>query len=183
MSLARRAMPALGMVALGAVALVAAGCDSAPTVDGTPGYGIRNRYPAEYRTVAVNVFRNDTYDRPLNGQLTEAVIKEIQAMTPYRIASEARADTVLRGTVRRRNVREISKSRGTGLAEEVLYEVTIDWEWVDQRTGKPIVARNGFTASALFVPSRPSAEPTEIGRFAVVQNLATDIVANMQSQW
>ncbi len=157
------------------------GCSSGPEQAG--GYAVRNRYPKEYRTIAVNVFRNDTYDRPLNGQLTEAIIKEVQAMTPYRISPESRADTVLRGTVRRREVRELSKSRSTGLTEEALYEVTIDWEWIDQRTGKPIVARNGFTASAVFVPSRPSAEPTEIGRFAVVQNLATDVVANMQAGW
>ena len=160
---------------------VLAGCASGPDAPGA--YAVRNRYPKEYRTIAVNVFRNDTYDRPLNGQLTEALIKEIQAVTPYRIASESRADTVLRGTVRRREVRELSKSRSTGLTEEALYEVTIDGEWIDQRTGKPIVARNGFTASAVFVPSRPSAEPTEIGRFAVVQNLATDVVANMQANW
>ena len=162
---------------------LAAGCASGPGAAGDAGYAVRNRYPKEDRTVAVNVFRNDTYDRALNGQLTEAIIKEVQAMTPYRIASEARADTLLRGTVRRRAVRELSKSLSTGLTEEALYEVEIDWEWVDQRTGKVIVARNAFTASALFVPSRPSAEPTEIGRFAVVQNLASDVVANMQATW
>lgn len=175
------ALRAVLAVCLVAAAAAVPGCASGPEQSG--GYAVRNRYPKEYRTIAVNVFRNDTYDRPLNGQLTEALIKEIQAVTPYRIASESRADTVLRGTVRRREMRELSKSRSTGLTEEALYEVTIDWEWIDQRTGKPIVARNGFTASAVFVPSRPSAEPTEIGRFAVVQNLATDVVANMQANW
>ena len=144
---------------------------------------MRSRFPTEYRTVAVTLFRNDTQDRPLNGQLTEALIKEVQAMTPYHIASDARSDTLLRGTVRNRRLQMLSKSVSTGLSEEMLYEVTVDWEWVDQRTGKVIVARNGFSASSLFVPSRPSAEPTEIGRFAVVQALATDIVANMQSNW
>lgn len=165
--------------------LGAAGCDSTPTAGGeaAPGYAVRDRYPKQYRTVSVTLFKNETYDRPLNGELTEALIKEIQSVTPYRISNEARADTVLRGTVRKRTLRELSKSRGTGLSEEVLYEVTVDWEWVDQRTGKPIVARNGFIGSAVFVPSRPSAEPTEIGRFAVVQNLATDIVANFQANW
>lgn len=164
---------------------LAAACDSAPTApaESVPGYALRDRYPKQYRTVAVVLFKNETYDRPLNGELTEALIKEIQSVTPYRISSDARADTVLRGTVRKRTLRELSKSRGTGLSEEVLYEVTVDWEWVDQRTGKPIVARNGFVGSTVFVPSRPSSEPTEIGRFAVVQNLATDIVANFQATW
>jgi hypothetical protein len=173
-------MSAARAILLACTAAIAAACDTTPTAGG---YEMRSRYPAQYRTVAVTLFRNDTYDRPLNGQLTEAIIKEVQAMTPYHIASDARADTLLRGTVRRRDLQQLSKSVSTGLSEEMLYKVTVDWEWVDQRTGKVIVARDGFSASALFVPSRPSSEPTEIGRFAVVQNLATDIVANMQGNW
>lgn len=168
-------------IAVAAAALASAGCESAPVAGG--GYEMRNRFPAEYRTIAITLFKNDTYDRPLAGELTEAIIKEVQAVTPYHLSSEARADTILRGTVRSRTLRELSKSRSTGLSEEVQYEVVIDWEWVDQRTGKVIVARNGFSGSALFVPSRPSSEPTEIGRLAVVQNLSTDIVANMQGNW
>ena len=173
-------MSAARSIALAVAVLLTAACDTTPT---TGGYEMRSRYPDQYRTIAVTLFRNDTYDRPLNGQLTEALVKEVQAMTPYHLASDARADTLLRGTVRNRRLQELSKSRGTGLSEEMLYEVTVDWEWIDQRTGKVIVARNGFSASALFVPSRPASEPTEIGRFAVVQNLATDIVANMQGNW
>lgn len=170
----------LRVVLAATIALVAA-CDSTPSASG--GYEMRSHFPTEYRSIAVTLFKNDTYDRPLGGELTEAVIKEVQAVTPYHLSSESRADTLLRGTVRSRSLRELSKSRSTGLSEEVQYEVIIDWEWVDQRTGKVIVARNGFTGSALFVPSRPSSEPTEIGRLAVVQNLATDIVANMQGNW
>ena len=177
-----RALP-LGFLAFAAMAAASlpAGCGSAPAAGS--GYEMRNRFPAEYRTIAITLFKNDTYDRPLAGELTEAVIKEVQAVTPYHLSSEARADTILRGAVRSRTLRELSKSRSTGLSEEVQYEVVIDWEWVDQRTGKVIVARNGFSGIALFVPSRPSSEPTEIGRLAVVQNLATDIVANMQGNW
>lgn len=172
---------ALVVAALAALlAFACGGCDATPT---TGGYQMQSRYSKDYRTVAVTLFKNDTFDRPLNGELTEALVKELQASTPYHISSEARADTLLRGTVRTRTLRELSKSRSTGLSEEMLYEVTVDWEWIDQRTGKVLVARNGFSGSALFVPSRPSSEPTEIGRLAVVQNLATDIVANMQADW
>ena len=176
MSLALRVIAPFALLA----ALACAACDTTPT---TGGYELQSRYSKAYRTVAVTLFKNDTFDRPLNGELTEALVKEVQASTPYHISSESRADTLLRGTVRTRTLRELSKSRSTGLSEEMLYEVTVDWEWVDQRTGKVIVARNGFSGSALFVPSRPSSEPTEIGRLAVVQNLATDIVANMQANW
>lgn len=156
---------------------------AAPEAPQDGGYSVRNRFPRQYRTVAVNVFRNQTYERKVNGELTEALVKEIEATTPYKVTSEGGADTVLRGTIRKVSLRELSKSRSTGLSEEVLYEVTLDWEWVDQRTGKPIAARTNFVGSALFVPSRPSSEPNEIGRYAAIQVLATDIVANLQDSW
>lgn len=163
-----------------AFAALAAGCDTTPTAGG---YEMRSRYPKEYRTIAVTLFRNDTYDRPLNGQLTEALIKEVQAMTPYHLASDARADTLLRGTVRRRDLRELSKSRGTGLSEEMALNVTVDYEWVDQRTGKPLVQRNGFRESAVFVASLPIQQPIDLARFQVVEQLATAIVDSMQADW
>lgn len=182
MNFMTRRAPLLCLALIAAPFLVS--CDAAPaTGEASEGYSMRSRFPKEYRTISVALFANDTYDRPINGELTEALIKEVQAITPYHIASDARADTLLRGTVRKRTLRELSKSVSTGLSEEVLYEVTVDWEWIDQRTGKVIVARNSFLGSALFVPSRPSSEPTDIGRFAVVQNLATDIVANLQGNW
>lgn len=150
-------MTAVRAISFAVVALLAAGCDTTPTAGG---YEMRSRFPSQYRTIAVTLFRNETYDRPVNGQLTEALIKEVQATTPYHIASDARADTLLRGTVRNRRLQELSKSRSTGLSEEMLYEVTVDWEWIDQRTGKVIAARNGFrpapsSSPAVRRPSRP----------------------------
>ena len=61
--------------------------------------------------------------------------------------------------------------------------VTIDFEWIDLRTGRRILGRENFGDSGLFVPSQPSSEPLAVGEFAVVQELATDIVDEMQAAW
>jgi hypothetical protein len=90
---------------------------------------------------------------------------------------------VLRGKVTKVDIKQISQSLGTGLSEEVGYTVTMDWEWVDMRTGKAIVARNGFASSGVVVASRPQAEPLDLARYGAVQRLADDIVANMQADW
>jgi hypothetical protein len=90
---------------------------------------------------------------------------------------------VLRGKVKEVQVRQLSQSLGTGLSEEVGYTVTIDWEWVDLRTGKPIVALNDFAASGLVVASRPQAEPLDLAKYSAVEQLAMDVVANMQADW
>jgi len=63
------------------------------------------------------------------------------------------------------------------------YTLTVDWEWVDMRTGKPIAAQNGFASSGMVVASRPQAEPLDLARYGAVQRLAEDIVANMQADW
>ena len=65
----------------------------------------------------------------------------------------------------------------------MMVRMRVDFEWVDLKTGKPIVAREGVESSALFVPSYPAREPLELGRFAAVEQLARDLVAAMQSKW
>ena len=100
-----------------------------------------------------------------------------------RVTGEARADTALRGTITDVRLVEVSKDPATGLSNEMMIKVTVDFEWIDLANGKPIAARKGFEASALFVPSRPAREPIELGRFAVVERLALDLVDQMQSAW
>jgi hypothetical protein len=61
--------------------------------------------------------------------------------------------------------------------------VTVDYEWIDQRTGKPLVQRNGFRESAVFVASLPIQQPIDLARFQVVEQLASAIVDSMQADW
>ena len=151
--------------------------------DPTQGYSSASIYPANIHTVAVSIFENDTYTRDVEFQLTDALVKEIEARTPYKVVPASRADTVLLGQIRKIDLDQLSKSRQTGLCEEVILSVTIDFQWKDQRSFKPLLERKAFTSNALFVPSQPSSEPIELGEFAVVQQLARDIVAQMQTEW
>ena len=150
---------------------------------GSKGWKAGTSLPTKYRSIAVPVFQNSTYDRQVGYQLTEALQKRLQQVAPYAITSEGTADTVLRGKVTKVDLRQISQSLGTGLSEEVGLTVTVDWDWVDMRTGKSIAARNGFASSGVVVASRPQAEPLDLARYRAVQQLADDIVANMQADW
>lgn len=161
------------------IAALPAGCSSAPS----EGYAMHDPYSSRYRTVAIATFMNRSYLPGLEADIAEATVKAVQARTPMRVTGEARADTVLRGTITDVRLVEVSKDPTTGLANEMMLKVTVDFEWVDQANGKPITARNGFVTSALFVPSRPAREPIELGRFAVVEQLANDLVDQMQSAW
>ena len=159
--------------------LQSAGCASDPT----QGYAPVSVFPEKVSTVAVNIFKNNSFAREIEFELADALVKEIEARSPYKVTSSARADTILTGTVRNVQRDLLSKSRLTGLSEEVLLSVTIDFKWTDQRTGRSLVERKSFTGHAPFFPSRPTGELIELGEFAVVQLLARDIVNEMQANW
>lgn len=144
---------------------------------------MKSTYPQGIATVAVDVFENETPQRDFEYDLTDALVKEIEARTPFKVTSSDRADTILTGRIRRIELQQISKSSLTGLAEEITVGVTIDMKWKDLRTGESLLELDSFTADSLFVPSQPSREPLAIGRFGVAQLMARDIVDEMQADW
>ncbi|MHC5048305.1 MAG: LPS assembly lipoprotein LptE [Planctomycetota bacterium] len=74
-------------------ALILSGCASDPT----EGYAFASPYPEGMRTVAVNVFENDTYERGVEFEFADALVKEIEARTPYKVTSAKRARSELEG--------------------------------------------------------------------------------------
>jgi hypothetical protein len=174
-----RTLPTLLLLATVVGAGLAGGCSADPR----EGWSSASAWPTAYRTVAVPVFGNRTFARELDTQLTEAVVKQFEATTPYKVVGQGVADTMLRGTITEVQLREISKSVITGLGEEVALRVTLDYEWLDLRTGEPLAARNGYVGTAVFIPSRPTQEPLELAGFEVVQQLAREIVDSLQGEW
>ncbi len=147
------------------------------------GYRHAELYPAGYTTVAVPVFGNQTFERGVAYDLTEAVIKEIEQRTPYKVADAARADTLLRGTVTAVRRRQLSRTPIGGLPQEVEIEVTIDFDWQDQRRGETLVSERGFTAIGRYVPTQPVGEDFTRGQQAAADRVAQDVVASLRSPW
>ena len=156
-----------------------AACTSNPS----QGYASGAMYSSKFRSVAVPLFKNNGTDRAVQFQLGDALVKEFEQMTPYKVTSEGRAETVLRGTITAVTMNMVSQSLGTGLPEEMAFGVTVDFEWLDMKTGKPIVSRAGFKSTAVFVASLPNNQPIDLARFAVAQQMARDIVASLQGDW
>jgi len=162
-----------------AFVLFLAGCSSNPTT----GYSTASLYDQQFNSVCVPIFENETMSRNMEFMLTDAVVKQIQARTPYRVLGDTHADTMLTGTITDIKLRAISRSRTTGLDNEMLITATINFEWLNLRTGKRILGRESFSSTALFIPSQPSSEPIEMGQFALVQQLSSDIVDQLQAAW
>ena len=159
--------------------ILLAGCSSDPTT----GYSTQSIFPKKYRTVAIPVIKNETYYREVGFLLTQALITEIESRTPYKVTSETNADSLLTGQITAVQLTALSQNRTTGLDEEVIVGVTVDFEWMDLEDDSTIVKRSNFEGAGLFVPTPPSGEYLEVGEVAVVQQLASDMVDEMQAAW
>ena len=156
-----------------------AGCAADPT----KGWSTASVWSDDIRTVSVGLFANATPNRTFEFEFTDALIKEIEARTPYKVTAPGRADTMVTGRIQRVEHTQLSKSRVTGVSEEVTVSVTIDLSWTDLRTGETLLELESFTANSLFVPSNPTREPIELGAFGAAQQLARDVVTEMQTDW
>jgi len=165
------------VLALGLLGL--AGCASDPR----QGYSSASTYPDNVRTVSVPVFENYTYDPGLEAEVTEAVIKELQRSTPLRVVASGKADSALKGIIKRSELRRLSVQKGTGFVQEMGVTITVDFDWQDARTGAMLVSRREFAAADTFVPARPSGERIDTGRSGAVSRLAHDLVSELRSNW
>jgi hypothetical protein len=100
------------------------------------GYTTRPNYDPGIRTIRVPIFKNNTFIRGLEFDLTRAVIREIEARTPFKVVSEGcPADTELTGkivtltklAINRTQLNEVREAQTT-LGVEII--------WRDLRTGE-----------------------------------------------
>lgn len=176
---ARALRVALGLTLASAVSLVSLGCASDPA----RGYSFASTTPSTVRSVAIPVFQNNTFEMGLEAELTEAIIKEIQRSPGLVVAGQDSADTLLTGLITSAELRRISLDSRTGLAQELSYTITVDFDWKDRRGGRVLTARRSFAATDTFVPGGPTGEPLATGRRGAAQRLARDIVAQLQADW
>ncbi len=159
--------------------LLLAGCSTDPTA----GYAFADTYDTGIQTVSVPIFKNETFSRGLETQLTDAIVKRLQRHTPYRVVASDTADTTLSGAITQTDLRRLSDDPQTGLVEEQSYRITVRYTWLDNRTGQPRVSRENFTATGVFAPSRGVGERLEVGQREAIDELARDIVESLRAAW
>ena len=150
---------------------------------GVAGYSTETTYPTDISTVAVEVFRNDSYEVGLEAELTEAIVKEMQRVTPWAVTSTQRAEARLTGEVRSVELRAVSVQRGSGLTQELAYRITVNFRFEDARSAEPRVIRYGFTGQETFVPVRGTGDRIGVGRSSAIHRLAQEIVAELRSDF
>jgi hypothetical protein len=182
---------------LAAVALVLPSCewDGHFTV---LGYNTRPNYDTSVRTVRVPVFQNLTYIQRIEFDLTEAIVREIEAKTPYKVVGlNCDADTELTGTVVNlgKNLLNRNQLNEVREAETVL---AADVVWRNLRTGEVL---SGPRLRPGDLPPPPDVKPNPVRVFSTagfipelgesfatarkknVDRLAVQVVSMMEAPW
>jgi hypothetical protein len=172
-----RLLPALGSL------LLLTGCL------GNYQFGARTLFPEGIETVYVPVFDSVSYRRDLGEELTEAVVKEIERRSNFKVVSSpATADTVLVGKIIGEN-KKLLFEIPTGDPREMEVNLAVQVSWTDQR-GRPVrdIPTLPVPGAAVNVSASNNLVP-EVGQSvttahqAAIQRLAAQIVSLMEKPW
>jgi hypothetical protein len=166
---ARRRRPGTGVILLILLAAFA-GCQ---------GYQVGNStlYRTDIRTVHVPVFRSNSLRPDLGEWLTEAVVKEIELRTPYKVVHDPLSDSILTGRI----VLDRKQVKSENINDEprtLEYEPTVNVTWIDSRGC--ILMQSTIQLDAGFVPE--AGQSITSAQQSVMRRLAAQIVSQMEAQ-
>ena len=159
-------------------------------LSGCFGYHVGNHtlLPQTISTVSVQMFRSDSFRRNIGEQLTEAVAKEIERRTPYKVVDSTEADATLAGRVVSATKQGVTETRNDDL-REIEYNLYVLVEW--RVHGSDMVRQGELVAvpSSLLEFNRASSLVPEIGQSIAtaqqkaIRRLARQIVDQLETPW
>src|SRR5262245_43954904 len=181
MNLRVRSQIILSCVAAGLCVVMSAGCI---------GYhaGTDSLYAADVATVYVPMIESDSYRRDLGERLTEAVVKEIELKTPYKVVNTPDADSILSVrlmTDTRRRIIQNAFSDPRVSETDLRAEVN----WINRRRQPYAPVQMVPIPTELLAISQTSNLMPEAGQSVAtsqqqaIQRLAQQIVGTMEAPW
>jgi hypothetical protein len=151
-------------------------------------FGTQSLYRPDIQTVYVPVFESNSFRPEWGKRLTEAVAKEIERRTPYKVVGQASADTVLTGRIIDQRKRPVAVNQGDfPIITQVDLRVQVIWQdhrgnLIGQPANVPLfpsLLTVGETSH--FVPQGGQSITT--AQFEAIDQLARQIVAQMELPW
>jgi hypothetical protein len=178
---ARRAALRAGIALASTMVLGTAGCAAYR-------FGAETLYPPDIQTVYVPVFESNSFRRNLSELLTEAVIKEIEKVTPYKVVGSPDADSVLTCKLTNDTKRVLIEDAYDQPREtEINMAIEVRWvnrrgDLIDQGTAVPAPEDAALlSAPGTLVPEFGQSVST--AQLQSIQRLAAKIVSMMESPW
>ena len=140
--------------------------------------GVDSLYPQDIRTVSVQIFESHSYRRFLGERLTEAVVKEIESRTPYKVVDASRADAVLSGIIIGEQKSVLVESPFDD-AREIRTTLSVRVKWNRRDIVLPIRSSSvDENSNKSFVPETGQSLAT--AQQAAIEDLASKIVDLME---
>jgi hypothetical protein len=154
---------------------------------GCAGYrsGAETLYPPDIHTIYVPIFESDSFRRNMGERLTEAVVKRIEQVTPYKVVSGPDADTILRGHIVNETKRIIIEDVNDQPRESEV-NLVARVSWVDSRGDVPRTTQDiqipvDLAQSALVIPEY--GQSLASAQQKAIDGLARQIVNMMETPW
>ncbi|MCU0877563.1 MAG: LPS assembly lipoprotein LptE [Pirellulaceae bacterium] len=172
--------------AIAAMVLLASGL----AMPGCAGYqlGQRTLYRPDIRTVHVPIVESDSFRRNLGERLTEAIVKEIELKTPYKVVGPAEADSILTARIVSDSKRVLTENRFDE-PRDVETDFFVQVSWVDRR-GDLIMSHNDVPTQPLLLSvSQTTNFVAEGGQSLAtahqeaIDRLAQQVVGQMELAW
>ncbi len=150
--------------------------------------GAPTLYDQSIRTVYVPMFESDSLRRGLAEWLTEAVVKEIELKTTFKVVGDPMADSILTGRIISETKRILVESP-TDQPREVETPFTVRVRWAT-RSGTPLTPPATFALDPSLIQFQQRATlVSEAGQSIAtahqmtIERLAAQIVGTMEVPW
>lgn len=162
----------------GIVAGAISGCQ---TTDPRTGYTSQSLFDQHIKSVQVNIFSTKEFRRGLEFELAEALVKQIEADTPYKVLKGAQADTVLDGQIKAVRQSVLADLYQSDLPAEKQQQLVVSFVWKDRRTGRILAEGQDVRVAAEYNP--PVGETFFTGEQELMDKMARKIVNQMRQSW
>ena len=154
------------------------GCAS---TDPKVGYTSRSLFDESIKSVEVRMFSTKEFRRGLEFELTEALVKRIEADTPYKVLKGPQADTVLEGQLVKVRQAVLADEYDSDLPAEKQQQLVVSFTWKDRRSGRMLAKGKDVRVGAEYAP--PAGETFFTGQQELMDKMARKIVSRMREPW
>ena len=151
-------------------------------------FGADGLFPSNVQTVYLPVVRNDTFRHDLGVRLTEALVKEIERRTPYKVTGDPNADSTLICQIVAES-KQVLTEIDTDDPRALNSVIAVKALWTNRRgqmlmnnrvvpADEPAIS---FGQEIRFVPEAGQSVDTANQR--LIENLAERIVSQMELRW
>jgi hypothetical protein len=169
-----------GTLRVAACCLLLSGC-------ATYQIGNASLFPQDVQTVYVPIVESSSFRPDLGEKLTEAIVKEIERRTPYKVVGSPNADSILSAKLIEDTKRVIVENKfDEARSTEVNYQIRVTWinRKGDQIYNGAVPLPPQFVQlgqGANYIPEYGQSYTTS--EMQVVQKLASQIVGLMEIPW